>query len=109
MFQTTFSGVAVAVAVTGPAVAAAVARRQVARSIHSQDATWTSWSRLVGGAIWIVPVGSASSEAACRATAAGETGGTAPFAWETQNGGMGSIVPGPAQMGITHCPGWGPP
>ncbi len=54
MSHTTLVGVAVAVVVTGPALAVAVIVCQALGSIHSQVATPTSCSEPAGGAISIV-------------------------------------------------------
>src|SRR5580693_1933842 len=111
MFHTTFDGVAVAVVVTGPAEAEAVSVPHVPGSIHSHVATPTNCGLPAGGDISIVGDPKASCFTACCARATGSTCTTAAVdcAPVTHTGGIGSITPGPAQVGITHSPGIGPP
>src|SRR5579875_2964806 len=97
MSKTTSVGVAVAVVVTGPALAEA--DRHPSGLIHSHDARPTSWGEPSGGAISITGEDRPSCLTACSATTTGSTwavaaAGTAPL---TQNGGIGSITPGPRQ------------
>jgi hypothetical protein len=77
MTHTTFDGIAVAVAVTGPAVADAVSVCQAPGAIQSHVATPTSWGLPDGGAIWIVGDANPSCLTACRATTTGSICATA--------------------------------
>ena len=102
MLHTTSTGVAVAVADTGPAAAVAVCWCHAAGLSHSHVLTLTSCSLVAGGAISIDGEPSGSCETACWARAAGLTCAAAAWAFVTQIGGIGSITPGPAQIGNTH-------
>ena len=73
MSHTTLDGVAVAVVVTGPAVADAVSVRQAPGAIHNHVATPTSCGEPSGGAISIAGDAKPSWRTACCATTTGFT------------------------------------
>ena len=96
MSHTTFDGVAVAVAVTGPAVADAVSVCQAPGSIHSHVATPTSCGLPDGGAISIVGDPKPSCLTACWADHHRVDLHRAAAGWAsvTHTGGIGSMTPG---------------
>src|ERR1700722_5884349 len=111
MFHTTFDGVAVAVVVTGPAEAEAVRVSHAPGAIQSHVATPTNCGLPAGGDISIVGDPKPICFTACWASTTGSPCTTAAAGCPpvTPTGGTGSIPPGPAQVGITHSPGVGPP